>query len=199
MCCIIPLIILYEEPVEECVVVETEPIEIHSNKEVEELTIEEIAYKQYINKMAELETVEDKLQWFIEYNELISEYTEYLDPPETIYDVFSEDEVLLICRVVETETYQCDFESKVNVANVILNRYYDGRFGDTITEIITSPNQFTYCRENINEDTIWAVMYAYEIEDTTNGALYFHSMSYTDTFGGAEWIFTDDAGHHFYK
>ena len=122
-----------------------------------------------------------------------------LDPPETIYDYFTEDEIRLICRVVETETYDQDFMSKVNVANVVLNRYYSDKFGETITEIVTSPYQFAYGRKNITEDTIWAVMYAFEIEDTTEGALFFHSNSKTNTFNGANYIFTDSCGHHFYK
>ena len=56
-----------------------------------------------------------------------------------------------------------------------------------------------YGRKNITEDTIWAVMYAFEIEDTTEGALFFHSNNKTNTFNGANYIFTDSCGHHFYK
>jgi spore germination cell wall hydrolase CwlJ-like protein len=129
----------------------------------------------------------------------IDNNTECVELPETISDVFSDEEIYLICRVVETECYQQDFDSKVNVANVVLNRYYDGRFGETITEVITSPKQFAYGRKNIEEDTMLAVQYAYECEDTTQGSLYFHSNPKTDTFSGANFVFQDKAGHNFYK
>ena len=85
------------------------------------------------------------------------------------------------------------------MACVVFNRLDSGKFGDTITEVVTSPYQFAYGRKNITEDTILAVMYAYEIEDTTQGALYFNSFKERkDTFCGADYIFTDRCGHHFY-
>lgn len=159
----------------------------------------EVALQEVEKRMSEIESIEDKMEWFIAYKEIINDYYGVLDPPETIYDYFTEDEIRLICRVVETETYDQDFMSKVNVANVVLNRYYSDEFGETITEIVTSPYQFAYGRKNITEDTIWAVMYAFEIEDTTDGALFFHSNAKTETFNGADYIFTDSCGHNFYK
>ena len=118
--------------------------------------------------------------------------------PETVFDVFTVEEVALICRMVETECYQQDFDSKVNVACVAFNRFNSGKFGDTMKEVITSPKQFAYGRINLDEDTIWAVQYAFEVGDTTQGALFFHSMKKTDTFCGRKWIFSDNAIHHFY-
>ena len=84
------------------------------------------------------------------------------------------------------------------MASVIFNRVEDGRFGEDIEEVITRPRQFVYGRKELTEDTILAVQYAYEIEDTTNGALYFHSGKKRETFNKAKYIFTDDAGHNFY-
>ena len=101
-------------------------------------------------------------------------------------------------RCIETETFEQSFNSKVNVASVILNRIESGEFGDDVNDIIT-PGQFAYGRKNISEDTVLALEYAYMIGDTTNGSLYFHSMSYRPRFSGASYVFTDDAGHHFYK
>lgn len=149
-------------------------------------------------KMSEIESIEDKKEWFLVYKDIVYEYVDWFGLPMTIFDEFSEEEVRLICRVVETETYQCDFDSKVNVANVVLNRIESGDFGDTVEEVVTTENQFAYSREIITEDTILAVMYAYEVIDTTNGALYFHSNEKTDTFCGRSYIFSDDAVHHFY-
>lgn len=181
--------------------IDVEPIS--ENVEVVEITKEldptEVAIQEMQEKMDGIESIENKMDWFIKYKEIIKEYDGILDPPETIYDYFEEEEITLICRVVETETYQCDFMSKVNVANVVLNRYYNGNFGDTIKEVVTSPNQFCYGRANVSEDTKLAVEYAFMIEDTTSGSLFFHSNSKTNTFNGANYVFTDECGHHFFK
>lgn len=117
-----------------------------------------------------------------------------------IYNDFSEEEITLICRVVETETYDQAFDSKVNVANVVFNRLNDGRFGDTIKDVVTAPKQFAYGRKVIADDTLNAVIHAYENEDTTQGALFFHSFKEARvTFCGADYIFSDNAVHHFYR
>lgn len=176
-----------------------EPME-EKQKEVSIKTTAEIKNEEFNRKLNEIKYVDmNNKEWFKTYKELSQEYTEWINLPETVYDAFSEEEVNLICRVVETETYQCDFDSKVNVANVVFNRLEDGRFGDTITEVITTPKQFAYWRKVITEDTIWAVMYAYETLDTTQGALYFHSFKEPkETFNRASYLFSDDAVHHFY-
>ena len=172
--------------------------EIVFEEVIEEPDPYEIAIQEMQEKMSEIESIEDNKEWFLAYKDIVFEYIEWIDPPETIFDYFTEDEIRLICRVVETETYQCDFDSKVNVANVVLNRIESGEFGDTVEEIITTENQFAYGRKNISEDTILAVEYAFMIEDTTNGALFFHSNNKTDTFCGRDFIFQDSVGHNFY-
>ena len=172
--------------------------EIVFEEVIEEPDQYEIAIQEMQEKMTEIESIEDNKEWFLAYKDIVFEYTEWIDPPETIFDYFTEYEVKLICRVVETETYQCDFDSKVNVANVVLNRIESGEFGDTVEEIITTENQFAYGRKILTEDTILAVEYAFMIEDTTNGALFFHSNDKTDTFCGRDFIFQDSVGHNFY-
>lgn len=117
----------------------------------------------------------------------------------TVYDVFTPEEIYLIQRCVETETYTADIDSKMNVVNVIFNRLRDGRFGETITEIITNKKQFAYWRTKISNETIIAIEQAWIEEDKTNGALYFHSGEKKESFNGASYIFTDDINHHFYK
>lgn len=154
---------------------------------------------EFYKTQDEIKEINDDKELVLEHKESNYEYTEEVELPETIFDVFSDEEIYLICRVVETECYQQDFDSKVNVANVVLNRYYDGRFGDTITEVVTSPKQFAYGRKEIDDSTKIAVQYAYECEDTTQGSLYFHSNKKTDTFNGASFVFQDEAGHNFYK
>lgn len=173
--------------------------EIVVEEVVEEQDPYEIAIQGMQEKMKEIESIEDNKEWFLAYKDIVFEYAEWIDPPETIFDYYTEDEVRLICRVVETETYQCDFDSKVNVANVVLNRIESGEFGETVEEVVTTDCQFAYSRNVITEDTILSVMYAFEMIDTTNGALFFHSNEKTDTFCGRDYIFSDDAIHHFYK
>ena len=165
---------------------------------IEEPDPYEIAIQEMQEKMLEIESIEDNKEWFLAYKDIVFEYIEWIDPPETIFDYYTEDEVRLICCVVETETYQCDFDSKVNVANVVLNRIESGEFGDTVEEVVTTENQFAYGRKVLTEDTILAVMFAYEMEDTTCGALFFHSNDKTDTFCGRDFIFQDSVGHNFY-
>ena len=172
--------------------------EIVFEEVIEEPDPYEIAIQEMQEKMSEIESIEDNKEWFLAYKDIVFKYAKWINPPETIFDYYTEDEVKLICRVVETETYQCDFDSKVNVANVVLNRIESGEFGETVEEIITTENQFAYGRETITEDTILAVMYSFEIIDTTEGALYFHSNEKTDTFCGRDFIFQDSAGHNFY-
>ena len=188
--------------------IQTEPIEaeflIKEQQQILEEEIQEfILTKQKQREMKielnQLSDIEDTQEWFLAYKDLISRYDEWIKPPETIFDVFSEEEITLICRVVETETFDQDFDSKVNVACVIFNRLENGKFGDSITEIITNPKQFAYWRKNITESTILAVEYAYMMEDTTQGALYFNSFKEApEVFNGANYIDTDKAGHHFY-
>ena len=157
-----------------------------------------IKSQEVLDKQEELSSIEDNEEWFVAYKDLIEEYSEWVDPPETIYDYYTEDEIYLMQRCIETETFEADFDSKVNVASVILNRIESDEFANEVSKIIVK-GQFAFGRENISEDTVLALEYAFMIGDTTDGALYFHSNPKTETFNGAEFIFTDTAGHHFYK
>ena len=138
-------------------------------------------------------------EYYLLYKEIENEYSEEFGKPLNIYDVYTEEDIYYIQRCVETECFGCPFENKVNVANVIINRVASDKFADTPKGVVISPNQFAYFRTNITEDTILAVEYAFMFEDTTDGALYFHSGSYSETFNGAKYIFEDSVGHKFYK
>lgn len=118
---------------------------------------------------------------------------------EKVTYLYSDSDLGYMYRCVETEVYGASFEAKCNVASVIINRVNNSRFADTITGVVTSPNQFAYFRTSISDTTKEAVKYVLENGDTTSGALFFHSNSKSNTFNGASYIFTDDAGHHFYK
>ena len=198
---IIPIININSSNQIENEVIETTPnitYELIIKEVIEEPNPYDLAIQSMQLKLSEIESIEDKMEWFLAYKAIIHEYDSIIDPPETIYDYCTDEEINLICQVVETETYQCEFSSKVNVANVVFNRLEHGEFGETIEEVVTSKNQFAYARKNISEDTILAVEYAFMMEDTTNGALFFHSNKKTNTFCGNEFIFQDEAGHNFY-
>lgn len=163
---------------------------------IEPQVIEEAqAEMDYISPLREINPEE----YYKEYMQVVIHYADQVDPPETIYDYYSDEEVYLIQRCVETEVHGADFMSKVNVANVILNRVKaDGKFGSTPSEVII-PGQFVFGRTEIDESTKRAVEFAFMFKDTTDGALYFQSIAPFEHFSGADYMFTDQAGHHFYK
>lgn len=160
----------------------------------------EIVLEEMNQKIMEIESIEDREEWFLAYKDIVIKYEKWFGVPETVFDVYTEEEIIFICRAIETECYDQDFMSKCNVASVILNRIYQGgEFGSSAIEVITKENQFAYSREDITENTILSLMYAYEIEDTTDGCVAFRSDKCPETWYGWKYTFTDDAGHHFYK
>lgn len=181
---------------------ETDPVEERIEQETEEvieiveepLTHEQEMFLEY----EALSQIEDKKEWFLAYKVFIEKYPEY-DRPQSLYEKYTDEEIYIMQRVIETEVYGCDFEAKANVASVILNRIEgDNNFSDDPIVVCTSPGQFVYSRKQISEDTKLALEYAEEIEDTTNGALYFNSMEPMESWNGRERIFTDHVGHSFY-
>ena len=176
--------------------------------EVEETTskpdIYEIASNDYINKMNELDTVEDKKKWFIEYKQLIERYSDELDTPETIYSCFKEEELDMLFRVVQAEIGdEWTFEHKVNVASAIFNRLESEEFPNEILEILTA-NQFATISSGVYKDvtvsytTILACEYAFSIGDTTNGSVFFESGNGNVHASYADFVMNDGA-HKFYR
>ena len=163
---------------------------ITNNKELEVLRVQSI-----IEPLKEI----DKRAWFILYKSIQEEYDDYLDSPESIYDYFTDEQIVMMQKCIETETYQCSFEAKVNVACVILNRVEHDEYPTDPIEIITSKNQFAYSRNIITEDTKLALEYAFSIEDTTDGCIAFRSDCSPNEWNGWTKQFTDESGHTFYK
>ena len=99
----------------------------------------EIAQDTYYELFDELEntSVDDLYDWFLKYKKLADIYDEDRD---TVDIFFTEEEIQLMYRVIETETYQATFYQKVNVANVVLNRFQvsldTNKFGRNMKEII---------------------------------------------------------------
>lgn len=158
------------------------------------------AIEEMNQKMAEIESIEDKKEWFIAYKNIIEDYAYIIDPPETIYDYFTEEELDLFFHVVQAEIGdEYSFEQKTHVVSVIFNRYYHERFPNTLLEILI-PSQFStisngsYKKVDISEDTILACEYVFMIEDTTDGCLFFDSNNALNY----QFVFNDGA-HNFYK
>ena len=168
--------------------------EVAVEETIEPPTREELMFEEW----DALSEIKSKKEWFLAYKEFIEKYPEY-DRPQSLYEKYTDEEIYIMQRVIETEVYGKDFDAKANVASVILNRIEgDNNFSDDPMVVCTSPGQFVYSRKQISEDTKLALEYAEEIEDTTNGALYFNSMTPMDSWNGRERKFTDHVGHSFY-
>ena len=113
----------------------------------------------------------------------------------------------LLFKIVETEVRGNEnFSEKANVASVIFNRMKHDDFPTTMNDVLTEHPQFSsyisgaYKNVEVTDTTILACEYAFQIEDTTNGALYFDSTngkSWADR--NREFLFKDDVGHSFYR
>lgn len=184
----VPLVFVTAKP-------ETQEVEILETK-----SLEQIAMDSFYDEMESLSDITDKREWFIKYKAITEKYADIVDPPESIYDCFTEEELDLLFKVVQAEIGDSDdFIQKVNIASVIFNRLKHERFPDVLAEILVY-DQFSpisdgrYEEVDVTEDTILACEYAFIIEDTTDGCLFFDSnetLNYKPVF--------EDGAHNFYK
>lgn len=158
--------------------------------------------KQYMDLVNELDTVTDKYAWYMEFEELMSNSN---DPMESIYDYYSDEELILLFRVVEAEVGDLGgFDERCNVASVILNRIDSEKFANTLLEILTKKQFSTisngrYKKVIVSDETIAACEFVFQFGDTTNGALFFESGNNNIHDAYATYMFKDAAGHKFYK
>ncbi len=128
--------------------------------------------------------------------------------------ILSEEDKLILYKIVEAEAGCEDYIGKILVANVVLNRLQDSHFPDTVEEVVFQQEdgitQFSpvsngrYDSAVPAEDTIQAVEAAIQGEDYSEGALYFVARAYADS-ENLKWF--DDSlekvlthgGHEFYK
>lgn len=126
----------------------------------------------------------------------------------------SDDEKLLLCKIVEAEAGCEDRMGKILVANVILNRMEDERFPDSIVEVVYQQQegvaQFSPVTDGRlaeavpDAETEEAVEAALMGEDYSQGALYFMARQYADS-GNIKWFdlaldkVLTYGGHEFYK
>ena len=124
--------------------------------------------EMYQEKIAELETTEDKYQWYLEFQDMISDWE---DVPEEIYDEYNDEDLIKMFRVVEAEVGGHGFDEKCNVASVILNRVNDGRFGNSLGDVLVA-NQFAtisdgrYKKVEVSDETISACEFVFQFGDS---------------------------------
>ena len=130
---------------------------------------------------------------------------EPIEQNTTIYDVYTEEELDLLFRVVEAEVTDGDFDSKCNVASVIFNRVEIGWWND-LESTLLADEQFEVIENNrykivdVTNSTITACEYVFMNGDTTGGALFFDSTKGNSwAHDNCEFMFSDRVGHWFYR
>lgn len=97
---------------------------------------------------------------------------------------YTEEELEMFYYVVEGEVGGCSEQSKLAVANVIINRVKNSRFPNTLKGVMTAKSQFTAINNYYSKkrtptaSTKDCVNRALNGEDNSNGALYFYSKKY---------------------
>ena len=131
----------------------------------------------------------------LESGTLYEEVEEAVETEFTIYDLYTDEEIQLLFKTIETETHGADYESKKNVASVILNR--QERYNKSLKEIITAPNQFSYSKSEITETTIQACEDALNNRGNVSEALFFRSDKQLKFWNGRPFLYSDQ-NHYFY-
>ncbi len=97
---------------------------------------------------------------------------------------YTDEEYEMLCYVLQGEVGNCSEASKIAVANVVINRVKDGRFGKSIKAVLTAPNQFTaiygyYDGSKVpSQNTRDCALRALQGEDNSNGAVYYYAPKY---------------------
>jgi len=140
--------------------------------------------------------------------------TSYTVSPETTLKVVvpyvmknqSQEDVLLLAKLIEAEAGSEPFIGQVAIGNVIMNRVSDDRFPDSIEDVIAEPGQFTPVatgRINYTEPTqssIDAAKKALQGEKPVKDAVYFFNRSNTNNpFLLAREVVLDIGNHRFTK
>lgn len=168
--------------------------EIKKKKPEKSKNIEEKIQKE----LDKINLISDKKKWFIERKKLIKKYSDVYDPPETIYNFYSKEELNLLFSVVQAEIGDYSFEQRCNVASVIFNRIEHEEFPNSMFGVLTADQFATISNGRIYNVTVdnttkLACEYVFEFGDTTGGALFF------DSNGVLNYRFLyNDGAHNFY-
>lgn len=94
-------------------------------------------------------------------------------------DAITPTDIELLARLIEGEAGGEPYLGKVAVGAVVVNRYLDDRFPDTIREVIYEPNQFftdgIKMHTRPSAESLRAAQAAVRGEDPTGGALFFYN------------------------
>lgn len=175
--------------------------------------VEDITYDEYtlIIKKADIELtainqIKDKQEWFIQYKEIIHKYQDYIDPPESIYDYYTQKEIELLCKVVQAECGDYyGFDAQCNIVSVIFNHIDHPDYPNTMKGVLFKKNAFStvssgrYKRQPVTEQALLACEYVFMMGDTTDGCIAFRSDKKPKTWYGWKYQFTDNSGTHYYK
>lgn len=118
----------------------------------------------------------------------------------------TDEEIEMLKYIVEQETRGGSYRHKCIVTNVVLNRVKDSRFPNTVKGVLLQKNQFSSTwnyyqkRNKPDKSTVNAVndVLNSRVEDESNGALYFHSMSSDGWFSSLSFVMEME-GHRFFK
>lgn len=97
---------------------------------------------------------------------------------------YTDEELQMFYYVVEGEVGGCSEQSKLAVANVIINRVKSSKFSNSLTGVLTAKGQFTainnyYSKRRTptasTKDCVNRALYG---EDNSKGAIYFYSKKY---------------------
>lgn len=130
----------------------------------------------------------------------LPEEDEYMVDVSTVY---SPETVDALERLVQSEAATEDFDGRVLVADVVLNRVDTGVWGNDILSVIESPGQFipvangAYKNAEVDHLTKDAVISALSGNDGSKGAIYFQKSAAT-VWGDKEFLFRHGS-HSFYK
>lgn len=100
---------------------------------------------------------------------------------------YTNEEFNMLCYVLQNEAGGCSDASKIAVANVIINRVKSPNFQNSLSGVLTAPNQFTaisnyYSKSNPpTQSTINCARRALNGEDNSNGAVYYYAPRYCGT------------------
>lgn len=161
---------------------------------------EEISIEQYIepdNLYNTEESINETTQQIT--TEIIIDSTNQTITDEQLMSIgISRDEFNIIVGTVYCEIRGGSENAIANVVNVIRNRVGDERFPNTYYEVCTQSGQFVWSYNSYPE-LEQSVFNALLNGDTTNGALYFCTCFNCGRGDNHTHLFTDDAGHHFWR
>jgi spore germination cell wall hydrolase CwlJ-like protein len=123
---------------------------------------------------------------------------------------FTKRDVKILYKIIEAECEGQSKKDKKNVTSVIINRLLNGKFGNSVYEVVFAENQFSsidnkrYDNAKPTNDTKDAVDDVLDNGVTTEATYYSNLDNVTQRmrnwfYSSFTYLFTDDANHSFFK